>query len=114
MTVKSERLIQAAKRTNLGEFNNLEGVLNECVRGKRFEVMKDSDRDDKYVGKIVVVDRKYGYGYEKDREGNDIYIGNVVWTHFEESEIIERNENVTFYLRELKPLDRIENPQFFD
>jgi hypothetical protein len=102
--------LENAKKTKQGEFNELEGILGKCIKGKKFEVVRDSEREGKYVGKEVIINRKYNYSYEKNVEGEEIYIGDVVWTSIEG---IKEND-ISFYLRELKPLEEIKNPEFLD
>ena len=103
-----------AKKTEIGTFNNLEGILKKFVVGKRFEVMRDSDRNGKYKGKIVTVNDKYNYGYEKDdHTEEEVYVGDIVWASLEKPKNNDETR-LAFYLRELKPLDKIENPQFIN
>ncbi len=96
----------------IGKFNELEGIVKKHILGKSFKVMEDSRRNKKYIGKTVIIDDKYNYGCEKDEGGKENYVGDVVWTHLKDPPKENTEENITFYLRELKPLEKIENSEF--
>lgn len=89
------------------ENNDLEGIAKECILKKKFKVMEDSrslkDNGRSYVGKTIVVDDKYNYGYEENK-----YVGDVVWAHLAgQPDRFPYTRKICFYLKELKPIQKI-------